>query len=298
MMKSPTQSINIIIQAYLLSIPLQVFSWIVALPSHAFTITGLQNGGPGSTTKLSPDKKYTVSLTTLPVEHLDDPTEADLTLLRQTFPKWTFTNGDNAPGSVNILQYDAFALNTLGGSNFTALYDDGEAKARTDYSWVQIGRPDDWGSKDSKVFVDNLFSNFPFYSNYTPISLPNLMTPTSFYDDAIWLDSTNYPQQKIQNPTGGGKVLKGDLLFFDQPWCSYSCTDKDGKASLDLDLFLVSFTWNNMGGSEAGGTVTIHDGLRWGVKIVPEPLTIFASSLAVGFGVLCQREYRKNSRKK
>ncbi|MCZ8359023.1 MAG: PEP-CTERM sorting domain-containing protein [Microcystis sp. LE19-388.1G] len=53
-----------------------------------------------------------------------------------------------------------------------------------------------------------------------------------------------------------------------------------------------------MGGSEAGGTVTIHDGLRWGVKIVPEPLSIFASSLAVGFGVLCQREYRKNSRRK
>ncbi|MDJ0597669.1 MAG: PEP-CTERM sorting domain-containing protein [Crocosphaera sp.] len=41
--------------------------------------------------------------------------------------------------------------------------------------------------------------------------------------------------------------------------------------------------------------------VEWNVKFVehaPEPLTMIASGLAVGFGVLCQREYSKKRRKK
>jgi hypothetical protein len=271
-----------------LSLVVSVLIGVGVLPSQAFTIKGLKDGGPNKTIELSPKKDYKVSLTTLPAKHLDDPTEDGFALLRQTFPTWKFTNGDNAPGSVNVLQYDAFALKTLGGSNFSVLYDDGDEKSRTDYSWVQIGRPDDWGSTDSKIFVDNSFSNFPFYGNYTPIGLPNLMTPTSFYDGAIWLDSANYPQQKIQNPTGGSKVPQGDLLFVDQPFCTYSCTDKDGKSSLDLDLFLVSFIWNGKGGNEAAGEVTMYDGLRYGVQIerVPAPPGVPAPPALLGLPVV------------
>src|SRR5262249_20131132 len=102
--------------------------------------------------------------------------------------------------------------------------------------------------------------------------LPNLKTPTSFFGPSIWLDTTNYPQQKIQNPAGGGKIPAGDLIFQDEPFVTYNQVPKDGS-SINFDLYLVTFTWNGQGGRDAGGTVTILDGMQWGVQInaVPEP---------------------------
>jgi hypothetical protein len=158
------------------------------------------------------------------VTHLDTVAPADLQLLKMEYPKWTFTTTAAGTGTFNVLQYDPFALTTLGGADFTVLYDDQVATARTDYDWVQIAHPQNWGSRDSKDFVDSRFSNFPFHSNYIPSSLPTLMTPTSFFGPGIWLNKDGkHPQQKIQNPAGGGDVPAGDLLFVDEPFCSYSC---------------------------------------------------------------------------
>jgi hypothetical protein len=278
---------------------------LVSNASHvsATTITGLKDGDPKTATKAP----YTVSLKPTPVEHLDGPTDDDLKRLkdreaaRRGTGRWTFAKGDAAPGTFEILQYAAFIAGDLGGADFVVLYDDGVAAARTDYSWIQIARPEDWGRFDNKTSVDALFSNFPFYSNDTPITLPTALTPPAqswVNPGAIFKDATNYPQQKIQNPAGGGKIKAGDLMFTDEPFCSLTCADKDGHAQDIFDLFLVEFAWNNKGGNNAGGTVTIRDGMRWGVEItcddegddacnVPEPprvgLMLFAIvALAVG----------------
>jgi len=277
---------------------LLLFGALVSDVSHvaAATITGIKDGNPTTATKAP----YTVSLTPTPVEHLDGPTDDDLKLLRDREAarrgtgRWTFAKGDAASGTFDILQYAAFIQGDLGGADFVALYDDGVATPRTDYSWIQIGRPEDWGRFDNKTFVDALFPNFPFYSNDTPISLPTLLTPPpeSWKNaGAIFKDTTNYPQQRIQNPAGGGKIKAGDLMFTDEAFCSLTCANKDGHAQIMFDLFLVEFVWNNKGSNNAGGSVTIRDGMRWGVEIscadegdgecnVPEPprvvLVLFA----------------------
>ena len=269
---------------------------IAAGQVHAASITGVTTGeGPAT----SPDKKFVVSLSPDRVKPQDGPTQDELTLLKSEYPKWDFkTSSSAAPGTFNILEYTAFALNTLGGAEFSVLYDDGVDPARTDYDWIQIAHPHNWGSADSKDKVDATFSNFPFYANYTPIRLADLMTPTSFFGPSIWLDGKNYPQQKIQNPGGGGKVPKGDLLFEDEPFCSYTCTEKDGTASDVFDLFLVTFTWNGKGGDDAGGTVTLYDGIKWGVEItpVPGPSTgvLVGMTGLIGLGVLYWRQSRRS----
>src|SRR6185437_8368854 len=110
---------------------------------------------------------------------------------------WTFGAGPAGTGTFNILQYDAFALSTLGGADFSALYDDGLPAKRTDYDWVQIAYPTNWGSHDSKPFVDSTVFASPFYDAYTPSNLPTGKTPGDSLpkSGAIWLDGKNYPQQ-------------------------------------------------------------------------------------------------------
>lgn len=262
-------------------------------PTRAALLVGNVNGGAIS--RVSPDGKFTTVLSPIPVEKIDGPTTNELNLLKGLYPKWGFIDGDAATGKFHVLQYDAFGLNQRGGADFTVLYNDEVATPRTDLSWVQIGYPKNWGAADSIVFNDSSFSNFPFYANYTPVSFPNLSTPSSFFGDAIWLDTTNYPQQKIQNPAGGGKIPVGDLFFVDEPWCLYSCVIGEDTTSLVFSLFLVSFTWNQLGGSNAGGIVTLHDGIRWGVEIfnIPEPDTSSLSVVALLLIAIVKRRPQK-----
>ena len=227
---------------------------------------------------LNADRTIRVSVLPIPAKHLDSATVEELKLLGNTYKNWTFNNAAQAStGTFNILQYDPFAGNTLGGAEFSVLYDDGIAQPRTDYDWIQIAYPHNWGQFDSKTNIDSTFNNFPFYSNYTPISLPTLMSPSSFFGPAIWLTSKDYPQQKIQNPAGGSKVPAGDLLFVDEPTCPYSALKPNDYCADDFHLYLATFTWNQKGGAAAGGTVTLYDGINWGVRMdaaVPEPAAL------------------------
>jgi hypothetical protein len=248
-------------------------------PSHAALITGITAGDP----KVVTQGKYTVSLKPTPVEHLTGPTDADLALLnaregrrpgrnKRNAGTWTFEKGQAAaPGTFEVLQYAAFIDGDVGGADFVVLYNDGLEAVRTKYNWVQIARPDDWGRFGSTTSVDATFNNYPFYGELTPPNLPGLLTPNAPGNPrnpgSIFKDAVNFPQQKLQNPAGGGKIKAGDLLFNDEPFCSLSCSHKDGHAEDIFDLFLAEFEWNNREANKAGGTVTLYDGIRWGVQI-------------------------------
>ena len=201
--------------------------------------------------------------------------DADLKLINNTFANFpSVKGGGDATGTFNILQYEPWILDThMGGADFSVLYNDGVDKPRTDYDWIQIAHYHNWGDHGSGDSVDTQpGSAFPFC--YAPSKLPTLKV-SSFASPgqtgSIWEDKTNYPDQNIQNPAGGGNVPAGDLLFIDQPYCKLSCADADGKAYAYFDLFLVTFTWNQMLGQQAGGTATVLDGVRWGVEITKAP---------------------------
>jgi hypothetical protein len=203
-----------------------------------------------------------------------------LNLLRGKFndtTEWLFSSaGSDAPGTFNVLQYDPWIAQNLGGANFNVLYDDSFTATQTNYDWVQIAHFHNWGSKGSGDAVDAHFSNFPFYGTFTPDDLSKLKTsdfPSVIGSGDIWLNKKDYPVQKIQNPKGEGKVPAGDLLFTDQPYCSLGCADLDGKAYAYFDLFLTTYTWNGKLGNKAGGTVSLMDGMRWGVEITKDPTT-------------------------
>lgn len=270
------------------------FSWLAALivwvvsttpPGRAAMITGQKQGnGPVN----SPDNMFQVTLMPQTVSALEAPTKMDMALLtaftKNENANWTFNVANAAAGGTfNVLQYTPFALNTLGGADFTVLYNDGTGKARTDYDWLQFAYPSNWGQFGSKPFIDGAFKGVPFYSNYTPLKLPTLKTPTSYYGPSIWLNKTgDYPQQKIQNPTGGGKVPAGDLILEDEPNVPYTSVPKNGSSSITFDDFLVTFAnFNGKAGTNSGGTVTIYDGLQWGVKVspvsAPEPASLTLS---------------------
>lgn len=252
-----------------------VTAWLIVLcssPARPAIITGNKNGG-NPVSGVHNGKEYVVSVRPRPVQHLDGPTAEDLALLGTNAPGWLASAGAAASGTFNVLQYDPWINVNLGGADFAVLYDDGVAEARTDYAWVQIARPHNWGPFDSNPFVDSATNGSPFYSNYTPEKLPTLLTPSSgYYGPSIWLRN-EYPQQKIQNPTGGGNVPAGDLIFQDEPWCELACADIDGTAWIDFHLFLA--TWDIQSKEDLGEVklLTIHDGMRWGVIIaaVPEP---------------------------
>lgn len=240
----------------------------IAWAAGAATLVGQVNGGV--TEKLSPDGKFKVSLDPVPVKPDAAPLKAELKMLRGIYGDYKFQAGAASGGTFNILQYDAFARPHRGGADFSVLYDDGVAAPRTDYDWIQIAYPTNWGSHDSEPFVDSLVFASPFYSNYDPSRLATNRTPTDQIGPAIWKDGTNYPQQNIQNPAGGGKVPAGDLLLADEPYCSYTCLKDDIASSIIFDTFLTVFTapeFNKRGRLIKKGSVTIEDGFTWGVMI-------------------------------
>lgn len=191
------------------------------------------------------------------------------------FPRWAFHEGTVRKGTFTILQYEPFSAGGVRGTDITVLYDDGISTPWTQYSWIQLVFTTDHVTRKSSAKVDNIYSNFPFYANYTPIGFKKgLFTNDYFQGPSIWWDKNGmYPTQSIQNPTGRdgatgvlvNKTLVGDLLFTDEPY-----RESKHSASVDFYLLLVKFTWNGKDLAAAGGQVWICDGIHWGYRIRPK----------------------------
>ncbi len=94
-------------------------------PLSAATIAGDPKAGTGPVT----NGAYKVSLIVRPLVHLDGPTNADLTPMRNQYKNWTFNKGAASSGTFNILEYQNFALSETGGASLSVLYNDGIAEA-------------------------------------------------------------------------------------------------------------------------------------------------------------------------
>lgn len=250
----------------------------------------------------SPDNKYRAQLDFKDVLPLAAPTADELLTLGKAYnkpngPKWTFSKGAAAPGKFRVLEHQAFATNDTFGANLSVVYDDGAAAARKDYSWIQLITGDNWSKNGKYTKNDSRFSNTPFYSNYTPEDLPTLLTPLGFRNtNAIWNNSTDYPEQRIQNPAGGGKAPAGDLLFVDEPLINDAtfADFKSGYGHISFHLYLVSFTWNDKAGNGAKGEITVHDGMSWGVTVVPAPTPVAMLGLVAGPCLARRRRQGRN----
>jgi PEP-CTERM motif len=289
------------------SLAIVLFPLLFTSAVRSAAITGNDSG----TNNPATHDPYIVSLDPAPVLHLNGITAAELLLLQHSFGNWTFAaSGQQAPGTFDVLQYEPFALATLGGADFSVLYSDGKNDKPTNLDWIQIAYAHNWGAAGNETTVDSLVGGSPFYSDYTPANLPNESTPVPgnprYRGPDIWKNATDYPRQHIQNPAGGGKLpAGGNLLFVDEPKCPYSCVPNNDFSSLVLDLYLVSFTANATG----GGTIQIFDGLEWGVEITckeagacastPEPGTAADTLLGlglVGIGIVRRLSMRVRNR--
>jgi hypothetical protein len=212
-------------------------------------------------------------------------TAAQRQIMTNEFPGWTFNPATAAaPGTLTVEEYDAIAVGDSGGVDISLLYDDGNPTPTTTWRWIQIVEsiseevgypyPKNPSVDPPKGFDDDL----PFYFTNTELGgfSPNIE------GDSIWKGKTPIP---IQNPAN-----RGDLRFFDEPQGFL----ENAYMRNNFSLFLTSWS----GGDSK--TVTIYDGVAWGfeIKKVPEPLTLIASGLAIGFGALSQREYSKKRQQK
>jgi hypothetical protein len=279
--------------------------------ARSATLTGATDG----TNNPAAYYPYLVSLDPAPVTHIGSIGGAALKLLRDNYANWTFNKaGTEATGTFDVLQYSPFALANLGGADFSVLYSDGKKDQPTNLNWIQIAYAHNWdtnGHGGDVTSVDSLSRSSPFYADDTPWRLPELGTPKStnprYVGNDIWKNATNYPQQKLQNPAGGQSVpTGGNLLFVDEPKCTYTCVPKNDFSSLVLDLYLVTYDWNGKQGPQAGGNIKILDGMEWGVEITcapdtkcpyaPEPATwvFLATGLAaiVTARILSDRQHR------
>lgn len=94
-------------------------------------------------------------------------------------------------------------------------------------------------------------------------------------------------------------------MFIDEPFCPWSCIPAGDFSSIDFHLYLASFTWNKKNGRRAAGTVTIHDGLKWGVRldelsvpILPHPAGVpLPTSFWMGLSMLGALLLRRRKRR-
>ena len=255
-------------------------------PSSAFTIkppppagaTGTYHSGPLKYTALS--KNWTVELDPKLVTVANEKEKMAFKDFldkskfgTETDPdkKWTFTLGPELNGDFTILNYFACKPETTCKSNLGPPLKNGVGAAID----IKYNRGD-----NDPPYNTNMPSDATNGIHWIQIYDASDLTPRMAIDVD---DKQTSPYYDDGNPPGTADMSKG--LFADVPYRIPVVELTDA-----FTLFLVKQT--------APRQVTIYSGVRWGFKNVPEPLTLIASGLAIGFGALCQREYSKKRRQK
>jgi len=236
--------------------------------SLAFSINPL--GPVGATQIWDPDESYTLANQSTGITRLSPTAVRSITrggtigflgTLRRTFPTWNFNSASNdLTGSFEVTIYDAIGTSSSVGADFFLLYTPG------------AGDPTPGGN--SLNWIQRVVNNHN-NSNNIHGSNADIIDNNSRLSDPYYYASITSPFQ--------------ERAFDDTP----SRPDPDKDHNWLAELYLVEET--------APQTVTIYNGIQWGwenrVQSVPEPLTIFGTGAALGFGALFKKQSRKQDKK-
>lgn len=190
--------------------------------------------------------------------------------------KWTFTLGPELNGDFTILNYVACKPETKCKSNL-GQPNMGGVGAYIDIKYNPKEGPQPGPGDDDPPYNPNMPSDATNGIHWIQIYDASVLTPRMAID--VDLEQTN----PYYDDGGTADMMKG--LFADRPYIKPVV-----ELTAAFTLFLVQQT--------APRQVKIYSGVKWGFKNVPEPLTLIASGLAIGFGALCQREYSKKRQQK
>lgn len=183
-------------------------------------------------------------------------TQAIRDLYRSDYPNFNYIAGADRSGTLTISQLDAFQDGNQGGLDIVASFA-GETSPHI-YRWIQY------------IETDSLSP--PFRGATTsPFTDP----PPLDRDDDLPFYETN--AERITE--GVGYVTGGD--FFENPrfWDSPRVNDSRAPVTVRLNLFLTDMDIEN-------NTVTIYDGVQYGLHITPIPEPETWAMMIAGLGLI------------
>jgi len=188
--------------------------------------------------------------------------------LGQDFKTWTFNPAPNdLAGSFRVTEYVAIGTPTSVGARLQLQYDPSNGDptpVNNSLHWIQRV----WNNHSAATDV---------HGDNADIIDIGVGVDTPFYDTPTIID-----------------IIRGEILeegkFSDETTRSDSDRDHNWLA----ELYLVDLT--------APKQVTIYNGIQWGwqnrVEPVPEPLTIFAAGVSLGFGALFKKTVKGTGQNK
>ena len=247
--------------------------------SLAFSINTLKSGTPVE--DWDTEQRYTLSdqrkgITTLgPLTSLTKGgSPSFLRTLKQSFPSWIFNSvANDLKGSFDVSVYDAVGGPRAAGAALLLKY--------------KPGAGDPTPQSNSLHWIQRVFSNH---------KLPELpgMDNHNQFEDTIDIGSG------VTNPffdtLTDEEIRQGKTPVEEGVFADLSLREASRDHTWVAELYLVEQT--------APQQVTIYNGIRWDwgnkVEPVPEPLTIFASGISLGFGVLFKKTLKgtEESKKK
>jgi hypothetical protein len=255
---------------------------LIALTTQSSLAFNIKPLGPqGATQSWIPTKSYnlpnqrrgTTTLSPMNVHNLNRGGGTGLwRLLLRDFPNWTFAvSATPLAGSFEVKKYEAIGTATEVGANLLLQYTPGigdPTPRNSTLNWIQwvVSNHSDEGHGDREDVIDNAKQGLsylaPFYFFERPFA-----PPTNNYSY-----ETNFSASSRMNDSG-----------FNHDWLA--------------ETYLVQQTGFR--------TATIYNGIQWGwenrvqrVESVPEPLTIFAAGISLGFGAFFKKTVKAGGQSK
>jgi hypothetical protein len=256
---------------------------LITLTTQSSLAFSIKPVGPrGATQNWDPDESYTffanqnqmrgtTTLSPTAVRNLArGGTTGFLTTLRRNFPTWNFLVASTALfGSFEVKTYDAVGTTNEGvGANFLLEYTPSFSDPKPDsgrLNWIQ------------RVVDNHNITGNPGHGNQEDIIDNGRRTNNPFYFDP--------PPLSI-----GPEAYPFETKFADTP--------RRGDFSRNHNWLAEVYLVNHIGPKD----VIIYNGIQWGwqnrVQSVPEPLTIFASGVCLGFGALFKKTVKGTGQNK